>query len=260
MASGTIYAQAGWTGYAASGKVTQRAYLVYSTSETPTAYYVTVNSGIQQYNGTWTNLGVTCSLSYYGSSSRTITHKGAYTHHQFYGGALISYSKSKARQNEVTITAVSTITSGVDAEHGKDAVLNQPSYASYIFSIPPIDNYAVAYNANGGENAPESQTKWYTENLVLQTSIPTRSGYRFVGWNTEADGSGTSYAPGAVYSTNAGVTLYAQWVRNALIAFAKVVDAIKRCTVYGKVNGTIVTPVSGYVKVNGVWKQIRDDL
>lgn len=260
MASGTIYAQAGWTGYATTGKVTQRAYLTYSTSETPTAYYVTVNSGIQQWNGTWTNIGVTCSLTSYGSSSRKITQSnGSYYHHQFFGGKSYSFSKSKESQT-VTITSISTITSGVDSSHGSAAVLNKSSYVYYYVSIPPMDNYAVTYNANGGTGAPESQTKWYTEDLVLQTSTPTRSGYRFVGWNTEADGSGTSYAPGVVYSTNAGVTLYAQWVRNALIAFAKVVDAIKRCTVYGKVNGTIVTPVSGYVKVNGVWKQIRDDV
>lgn len=250
MASGTIYAQ-GWTGYADEGKVTQRAYLTYSTSETPTAYYVTVNSGIQQYNGTWNNIGVTCSLSYYGSSSRTITYKGAYTHHQFYGGALISYSKSKARQNEVTITAVSTITSGVDSSHGSAAVLNQPSYASYIFSIPPIDNYAVAYNANGGENAPESQTKWYNEDLTLQGTTPTKSGYMFVGWNTAADGTGTTYQPSATYSANEPLTLYAMWKN---VVSVKVNGAWKVGEPSVKVSGEWKQPDKVYVKVGGTWK------
>lgn len=50
----------------------------------------------------------------------------------------------------------------------------------------------------------------------LNTNQFTRTGYRFVGWNTAANGSGTSYADGANYSVsdNPGsywVTLYAQW-------------------------------------------------
>ena len=44
----------------------------------------------------------------------------------------------------------------------------------------------------------------------------TRTGYAFTGWNTAADGSGTSYADGADYTVtpatgDATVTLYAQW-------------------------------------------------
>ena len=44
----------------------------------------------------------------------------------------------------------------------------------------------------------------------------TRNGYAFTGWNTAADGSGTSYADGADYAVTPAtgdvtVTLYAQW-------------------------------------------------
>ena len=44
----------------------------------------------------------------------------------------------------------------------------------------------------------------------------TRNGYAFTGWNTAADGSGTSYADGAEYAVTPAtgdvtVTLYAQW-------------------------------------------------
>ena len=37
------------------------------------------------------------------------------------------------------------------------------------------------------------------------------TGYTFTGWNTKADGTGTSYSAGANYSTNANATLYAEW-------------------------------------------------
>ena len=48
--------------------------------------------------------------------------------------------------------------------------------------------------------------------IVLSSTVPTRDDYRFTGWNTESDGSGDSYAPGATYTTNAALNLYAQWV------------------------------------------------
>jgi len=38
-----------------------------------------------------------------------------------------------------------------------------------------------------------------------------KQGYTFVGWNTQADGSGTEYAAGAPYTLSTNQTLYAQW-------------------------------------------------
>lgn len=72
--------------------------------------------------------------------------------------------------------------------------------------------YAVSFNANGGSGAPSSQTKKYFSDLTLSASIPTKEGYVFKSWNTSKDGTGTSYAAGAAYKTNAAVTLYAQYV------------------------------------------------
>ena len=40
-------------------------------------------------------------------------------------------------------------------------------------------------------------------------------GWTFAGWNTAADASGTSYADGADFTTDAPITLYAQWTPNA---------------------------------------------
>lgn len=75
-------------------------------------------------------------------------------------------------------------------------------------------SYAVKFNANGGESSgmPTSQTKWHGEALTLSSSVPTRPGCTFLGWNTKNDGSGTNYAPGATYSGNAAITLYAVWI------------------------------------------------
>lgn len=39
----------------------------------------------------------------------------------------------------------------------------------------------------------------------------TVDGYTFIGWNTSPDGSGARYAPGARWTANGTLTLYAQW-------------------------------------------------
>ncbi len=80
--------------------------------------------------------------------------------------------------------------------------------------------YNVTYNVNGGSGAPSSQIKIYGTALTLSSTKPTRKGYTFVNWNTKADGTGKSYAAGASYTSNAAVTLYAQWKANTYtIAF-----------------------------------------
>ena len=75
--------------------------------------------------------------------------------------------------------------------------------------------YTITPNANGGtlKSGCSALTKVYnTAKAIWASSLnPTRTGYTFTGWNTKADGTGTSYSAGANYSTNANATLYAQW-------------------------------------------------
>ena len=73
------------------------------------------------------------------------------------------------------------------------------------------DPYNITYDANGGSDAPAAQQKGEYVQLTLRSTLPTREGYTFSGWNTAQDGSGDSYAPGAPYAADADVTLYAQW-------------------------------------------------
>jgi uncharacterized repeat protein (TIGR02543 family) len=46
---------------------------------------------------------------------------------------------------------------------------------------------------------------------ALKTNTFTRTGYTFDGWNTNANGTGTSYTNGQNVSLNSDTTLYAQW-------------------------------------------------
>ncbi|MCD8090453.1 MAG: InlB B-repeat-containing protein, partial [Clostridiales bacterium] len=74
-----------------------------------------------------------------------------------------------------------------------------------------LSPYTIEYDANGGNNEPESQEKAYGIDLTLSSEKPVRKGFEFVGWNTSADGSGAAYEPGDIISTNSSFTLYAQW-------------------------------------------------
>jgi len=76
-----------------------------------------------------------------------------------------------------------------------------------------VKTYTVNYNANGGAGGvPSAQTKPKGVDLPLSTCGDlVKKGYTFDGWNTTEDGTGKSYAPGALYSINTDVTLYARW-------------------------------------------------
>jgi uncharacterized repeat protein (TIGR02543 family) len=81
-------------------------------------------------------------------------------------------------------------------------------------TVNPLPTYTVTYNANGATGAvPSSQIKTQDVTLVLASNSGAlaKTGYTFAGWNTAANGSGSSYAAGASYTNNAAVTLYAAW-------------------------------------------------
>lgn len=85
--------------------------------------------------------------------------------------------------------------------------------ANTSLSLYAIWNPIISYDPNGGSGAPLPQTKTYGTSITLSSVTPTRSGYRFNGWNTKADGTGTNYSGGAAYTSNATLTLYAKWLR-----------------------------------------------
>jgi hypothetical protein len=57
-----------------------------------------------------------------------------------------------------------------------------------------------------------------TVTALGNTGSLVNTGYSLGGWNTAANGSGTSYAPGATFSISANVTLYAQWINFLYVA------------------------------------------
>lgn len=90
------------------------------------------------------------------------------------------------------------------------------------------DTYTVEYDKNTTDDVsvPDSQTKNHDTVLTLSSDIPTRTGYTFTGWNTKADGTGTSYIAGGELSINNNITLYAQWQINRYAVSLVVGDGV----------------------------------
>lgn len=106
-----------------------------------------------------------------------------------------------------TVTAYGTTVSGYGSAGGSVA-------KTVSITIPALAKYTISYNANGGSDAPGSQTKYFRIDLKLSTTVPKRTGYTFKGWTTSSSGSGTVYSAGAKYTGNANTTFYAKWAAN----------------------------------------------
>ena len=79
--------------------------------------------------------------------------------------------------------------------------------------------YTIKYDANGGSGSISDDEIEYGETTNAANNTFTRTNYSFIGWNTKADGSGTSYSEGdeiTFTSTTNGdiLTIYALWKEN----------------------------------------------
>lgn len=188
-----------WTPFGVALDITATSGTVVRTSAS--RFTVVINASWETYySGAKTNYGMTASS---GGVSKTINSFGTNASSgsgSFTGTFTISGNGSATK----TITVVFQ---NFNSDNGDSASKN----ISLNVTVPAWTSYAVKYNANGGTGAPSSQTKWKDQHLTLSSTKPTRTGYTFKNWNTASNGGGTSYASGATYTTNAAVTLYAQW-------------------------------------------------
>ena len=90
----------------------------------------------------------------------------------------------------------------------------------------------LTYKANGGNGADITRTDIPNNSKVtlLGADTFTRPDYEFTGWNTQADGKGTSFAADAsarVDNLGSDNVLYAQWVRQTgSLTIKKVVEGV----------------------------------
>lgn len=122
----------------------------------------------------------------------------------------LTLSGTKPTKSGYSFLGWSTSASATSATYSAGGSYTNNSSAT-LYAVWKANTYTVKYNANGGTGAPANQTKTYGVNLILSNAQPTRTNYVFKGWGTSSTATTASYSPGAVYSKNAAITLYAIW-------------------------------------------------
>jgi|GEM_PF-2468919 len=81
--------------------------------------------------------------------------------------------------------------------------------------VAPVQ-YIVTFNANGASGTvPSAQTVQNGESVTVpNVGTMTNTRGNFGGWNTRANGNGTSYAAGSTFIVNANTQLFAQWIEH----------------------------------------------
>lgn len=122
-----------------------------------------------------------------------------------------TYSRTYDRGTSETKIECTADFSGIEA-------INANGWVSVGYTIPARNMYSITYNANGGTGSPATQYYYYGYDTKLSTQVPTRTGYKFLGWSLSDTATSPSYSAGQAWSgTNASnYVLYAVWERVAL--------------------------------------------
>ena len=85
------------------------------------------------------------------------------------------------------------------------------TYSNYSTECTTCEKVTITFDANGGEGTMDAQQVCPSTDATLKANTFTREHYTFAGWNTAANGSGTSFADKANVNINAALALFAQW-------------------------------------------------
>ena len=118
-----------------------------------------------------------------------------------------------------------------------------------------VGSYTVIFDANGGAGTMSSQKISRDVEAALSQNAFTNSGYAFMGWNTSADGSGTSYVDKEVVKNLAAaddsITLYAIWEQFKTVSFDANGGTGTMTSAYADVSGAYTLPENGFTAPDG---------
>ena len=117
------------------------------------------------------------------------------------------------------------------------------SATATFYAIWTRGAYNVRFLANGGVGTMETQTSSATANLTANTF--TYADRTFTGWNTSADGTGTSYSNSQSYPFLTNLTLYARWGNVITFSSQGATSGSPSRTSEGWTSGSINLPTVG---------------
>lgn len=215
------------------------------------------STGNKSYTANWTPKKLTTTFYRNQNSSDTITAQQVFTYavtgqsFSSKGWTKTGYTQLGWADSRTATTQQYTTLSGVS-----DSWIDSKYPSNNVYAVWKPNTYSIAYNANGGTGTTATSSHTYDSAKALTSNGFSRTGYTFAGWNTQANGSGTSYTNGQsvknlTASNGATVTLYAQWkVNNYTLTFnpnGGSVSPTSKSVAYGSQYGTLPTPTrTGY--------------
>jgi uncharacterized repeat protein (TIGR02543 family) len=136
-------------------------------------------------------------------------------------GSVVAADKGNLTNGNKNFTGWNTAADGTGTNYSAGAALtvtaNLTLYAQWL--DPSVQRYTVTYHANGaGGTPPAAQAVNEGTNIALPGAGGlTYNSKTFTGWNTAANGSGTSCTAGAAFTVNANTTFYAQWASEPVV-------------------------------------------
>jgi hypothetical protein len=107
-----------------------------------------------------------------------------------------------------------------------------------LFDSQITDYSAVLYYSSNGEATNSSGVYSLIGSEITVINNLYSSNKKFISWNTEADGSGTTYNPGdTIILSDETITLYAQWSDNDSVKI-KVVNTVNN--LYSKIKNSLI--------------------
>ncbi len=208
-AAGTVYElKSGSTSYAAVGQ----AYACNISTTTTSSNGGAFNPTLYSYSVNWTCI----SASAYPTSNNSVTSLN---------GMAATGNVTTAGSNTVTVIALTLtgtptvsgdwyMTTSVTYTKISDSTTTTVMYGEHLEITAGI-THTLSYNANGGSGAPSTQTVTNassTTSMTISSTVPTRSGYTFLGWATSSSATTADYSSGDTISVGStAVTLYAVW-------------------------------------------------
>ena len=162
------------------------------------------------------------------------------TTQSFTYGQSVTLNGNTFSRTGYTFLGWATSTNGEVVYSDKAVISNLQSTGLTLYAKWRPNTYSVLFDANGGTGTDIIEVT-YDGIYKLPESEPERTGYKFVGWFTAKDGTGTPVTGDTPFNTAGNVTLYAKWTANSYTVTFNANDGTETTTTQSFTYGQSVT-------------------
>lgn len=194
--------------------------------------FMTASSTNKFTSCTWNTIGNICVWKK--SCNDPITSFTPTTKSETYGGSNKTFTITATKSGSGAVTWSTNNSSVATVSNGTVTVKGIGS-ATITYSVAANGDYCdetrtcvvtvtgesrtITFKANGGVGSDYTQTVYYNTAATLKANTFTRSGYRFLGWNTNSSATTAEKADKASVTTTSNITYYAIWKQQVTVTF-----------------------------------------